>query len=281
MNSLTSNYIEVGGYKIRYKDEGQGDSVLLMLHGFALSCDIWMHNIVPLSEKYRVVALDILGFGESDIPDNSVSMEWLPEFISLFMEKLKIKSATFVGHSMGGLISIWVSQIYPHLVEKLILVGSAGFKMKIHFHFPLLVLPIVGEALLKTNKEKLRWSLQKNTFHPKVITDELVDSLFLAKQKPRRREYYLKACRHAIGFYGLKYQIIHQVQQEVKKLKIPVLLIWGRQDKVIEVGHAHVAQKLIPHAKLLIIEECGHFAQLEKPKEFNSAVLSFLNTKLD
>lgn len=270
-------FIPIDSYNIHYIEKGNADKVILLLHGFALSCEIWKKNIEELSKNYRVIAPDILGFGKSDIPKENLTIEFLPEFLYKFMEKLNINSAYFVGHSMGGLISLWIAQKYPHCVEKLILVGSAGFKVNIPFHFRLFSLPIFGETMVKPNKKGLKNSLKFNVYNPKVITEELVDNLYEASSRPLQGKYYLRTCRNAIAFYGFKFKIIRSIQRGIKNLKIPVLIIWGREDKTIDVTHAYYAQKKISNAQLQILEECRHLPQLEYPEKFNQLINQFLN----
>ncbi len=275
MPNIKSKFVNVDGYKIHYLEEGSANEVILLLHGFALSCEIWNSNISELAKNHRVIALDILGFGESDIPKANLPVEFLPDFIFHFMQKINVLSAKFVGHSMGGMIALWVAQKYPKAVESLILVGSAGFKMNIPFHFRLFCLPILGELMVKPNKRGLKHSLKRGAYNAKSIPDDLVDHLYNAIKKPNRGQYYLRTCRNAISFFGFKFKILKTVQKEAKELKIPILLIWGRDDKIVYLSHAFRAKKLMPHAQLEIFDVCGHYPQLEHPEKFNQLVGDF------
>lgn len=279
MTNIKSKFIQIDSYNIHYLQAGTSNKNLILLHGFALSCDIWLQNIDKLSQNYTVIALDIIGFGKSDVPKKEISVDFLPQFIFHFLNKLNIAKATFIGHSMGGMISLWIAINYPKIVESLILVGSAGFKTNIPFHFRLFSLPIFGELMVKPNKRGLKHALKRSAYKKQVISNELVHSLYTAFKKPGRGQFYLHTCRNAISFYGFKYKIIRMIQKECIHIKIPVQLIWGKEDKIISVSHAYRAKKLLPQAQLEIFEQCGHLPQMEEPEKFNYLVFNFLESK--
>lgn len=270
-------FIDVNGHRIRYWKCGQGPSTILLLHGFALSCEIWKENMDALSQKYCVVAVDILGFGQSDVPAKKLThLDLLPEFIHEFMQRIGIEKAHVVGHSMGGLLSLKLATAYPQCVERLILVGSAGFKRNIPIHFRIFSLPIFGELMMRPNRLGLSHALRHNAYVKDVVSEELIESLYTYTKHPGRGKFYLQICRKAINICGFKPHILKAVKQGVKKLKTPVLFIWGKHDPIIYLAHGFRGQKMIRNSKLVVFDECGHLPQLEKPAAFNKEILNFI-----
>lgn len=278
MGTYQSNEIIIDNYKVHYLEAGSGKETVVLLHGFALSSEVWLQNIEKISLSYRVIALDILGFGKSDVPTEKADIEFLPEFVVRCLHALKIETCYLVGHSMGGLISTWIAQKYPELVKKLVLVGSAGFKRNVSFHFRLFSMPLFGELMIKPNIKGLGSALKKGAYRKEVVTKSFVENLYQATLTPNRGKFFLRTCRNALTFYGFKFGVLKKIQDKLTELKAPILIIWGRQDAIIPLSHGLKALKYLPQAKMEIFEECGHMPQLEHPEKFNEVVLRFFQT---
>ncbi|BBH53652.1 alpha/beta fold hydrolase [Fluviispira sanaruensis] len=277
MHLFQDCFTEVNRYKTRYWSVGEGSSVILLLHGFALSVEFWSENILEFSKNHKVIALDLLGFGLTDKPKTKPQLEEHPRFVFEFLQKLSIKKVKVVGHSMGGLIAIKFAQMHPEMVESLVLVGSAGFKREIPLHFSILSLPFVGEILVKPNKRGLASALRRNTFDKNIIKKDKIDLLYNMSLHPQMGKTLLWINRSAINLFGFKNKIIKTIKKEIHKLHMPVLIIWGREDSIIYVSHAQAGQELIKHAQVVIFENCGHLPQIEHPKKFNDLVLDFFS----
>lgn len=272
-------FIDVDGHKIRYWQCGQGPSTILLLHGFALSCEIWKNNIPALAQKHRVIALDILGFGQSDVPAEKLpDLDHLPKFIHRFMQCIGVEKAHVVGHSMGGLLSLKLAASHPQAVERLVLVGSAGFKRNIPFHFRIFSLPILGELMIRPNRLGLGHALKHNAYLKDAVSEELIEALYEYTKHPGRGKFYLDTCRKAINICGFKSKLIKTVKQDAADLKSPVLLLWGKQDPIVYLKHGLYAQKMIANSKMVVFEECGHLPQLEKSDAFNKEILNFIHS---
>jgi pimeloyl-ACP methyl ester carboxylesterase len=276
MPNIASKYVQIEDYKIHYLEAGESENTLLLIHGFALSSDVWEKNIPHLSKNFRVIAIDVLGFGKSDVPAPSFKIDEIPNFIFKFMQTLNIHLTNMIGHSMGGVISLLIAIKYPQAIKNLILVGSAGFKVTLPIHFRILSIPIIGKALV--NSFGFRYTLKGGAYNKQVISDEFVAKLSEILRNKERKKFFIRLFKSSVSFYGVKFKIILSIQREVKKIKSPVLLIWGRQDPVVYISHALKAQKRFKNAKLKIFENCGHYPQLEHSQEFNIAVEDFLNS---
>ena len=275
MEEFEDQYIDVAGYRTRYWSYGNSGSVVLLLHGFAFSVELWELNIPDLSKNHKVIAIDLLGFGLTDKPKGKQNIEAFPLFVLSFLQSMSISKTHIVGHSMGGLIATKFAQMHPEYVETLVLIGSAGFATKIPMHFRIFSLPFIGELLVKPNKNGLAGALRKNTFHKSAFTKKLVNKLYEFSLHPEMGENLLKVTRTAVGIFGFKRFIVKTIKSEIEKLTMPVLIIWGKNDEIIYSSHAYVANKLIKHSKLVMFEECGHLPQIEYSEKFNRLLEDF------
>ena len=276
---FADHFVNVRGYNTRYWDVGFSDSVVVLVHGFALSCEVWEQNIKELSKSHRVIALDFWGAGKTDATANKLSLHDYPEFLIWFLEVLNIKKAKFVGHSLGGLLTMRLAHNHPEYVEKLMLVGSAGFNMTVPLHFRLMTLPFLGEWLIKPNKQNLHHAFKYNLHQKNVVSKKYIDALYEYSLKPHAPKHALNMARSGIGFLGFKRKIMNEIHTEIKHIQCPVMVVWGRNDRILHHRGALKAKKLIPHAQIEILESCGHLPQVEHPKRFNEIADRFLGAE--
>jgi len=248
----------VFGQRIYFHEAGQGPAVIL-LHGLGANAEIWAQNIVPLSAKYHVFALDQIGFGHSDKPLLDYTIATFDDFLQGFMESQKISKATLVGSSLGGWIAMDFAIQHPKLVEKLVLVNSAGM--------PFDRLPAVdlNPASLAATRDLLRALF----YNKQLVSEEFVGSVF-AKHLHDNDGYTIQ--RTLAGFSAKN-------QFEDKKLgsiHLPTLVIWGKDDELIPFSKGEQLHSGIQGSKLAVIEQCGHIPQIEKAADFNSKLLEFL-----
>ncbi len=273
---LADHFVNVRGYKTRYWDVGFSDSIVVLIHGFSLSCEVWDRNIRELSKTHRVIALDFWGCGKTDATTHKPTVAEYPEFLIWFLDALKIKRAKFVGHSLGGLLAMQIAHNYPEYVEKLMLVGSAGFTRKVPFHFRLYSVPFVGEWIAKPSLKNLQHAFKYNVYKKGSVPEEYIDMLFNYSQKPDGAKHTLNLARSGMGMFGFDRKLIKEIKSKIKDIKCPVLLLWGKNDRILSHKSTVEAKKLMPHAKVELLEECGHLPQLEYPEQFNEIADKFL-----
>ncbi len=277
MEVIPDSYINVNGYKTRYWKLGQSGSILLLLHGFAFSVEVWEHNIEELAKNHTVIAIDLLGFGLTDKPKNKQKVEEFPLFVRDFLQALKIESLHIVGHSMGGLIALRFTQLFGTMVKSLTLISSAGLDRKIPIHFRLFSLPFVGEHFVRPNKYGLQSALRKNVYHPHIDLSDLSNKLYEYSLHPEMAKTLLNVCRAAINIWGFKRKIVKTIEKEMCKVTCPVLIIWGENDCIIYADHAHKAHKMLKNSQLEIFPACGHLPQFEYPDKFNAILSHFIS----
>ncbi len=253
--------VQVYGQNIRYYEAGQGPN-LIFIHGLGGEAANWAANIVPVSARYHVYALDQIGFGHSDKPLIDYRIETFVEFLQAFMQELNIPKATLVGNSLGGWIAVDFAARHPETVEGLVLVDAAGLRAE----------GGGGEPRLDLNPSSLagmRRILEFIVFNKQLVTDELARQAF---------ENHLKSGdgytiqRILAGLFTT-----HQFEDDkLRSIRTPTLVLWGRDDALTPLSIGERYQKGIPGAKLVVLDQCGHIPQIEKPVEFNAALLNFL-----
>ena len=271
---LDAKYVVVKGLKIRYIVIGSG-APLVLIHGIGEFLEVWWLNVLPLSEHYRVYAIDLPGHGLSDKPKIDYNLAFATDVVSGFEQAMGIDRASLIGHSLGGLIAMSVAVSYPEQVGKLVLVDSAGFNDRVPLLYRLCCLPLVGELIVEpTVKAGIRHGMKRAFYNPDLVSDEMVEKDYQFMKMPGAKQALLNIIRHGVSFRGPSPEIIFL--DKLSLIKSPTLLIHGAQDKVIPLQYARKARRLIPRARLKIIEECGHCPYIEKTPEFNKTVINFL-----
>lgn len=274
-----THYAELGNIEIGYLDEGSGEEVLILIHGLGSNAKGWIRNIPALSKNYRVIALDLPGYGKSSKGYYDYSMAFYADILRHFMDELGIASAALAGHSMGGQIAMTAALAYPDRVDRLVLISPAGFE-----RFD------VGEA---------DW--MKKAMHVKFIKNTTVDAI----DKNLRSNFYdypeearfmideRIALRTAKGFEDYCYAVSRNVYamldgpvwQRLGEIGQPTLILFGEHDLLIPNRFLHagftrdiaeIGEREIPGSRLVMLEECGHFAQFERADAVNEEMIRFL-----
>jgi 2-hydroxy-6-oxonona-2,4-dienedioate hydrolase len=266
----TSARIKTANWDIHYNEAGQGFPVVL-IHGGGPGASGWSNykpNIPYLSEHFRVLAVDLPGWGESqpvayENRDNSGAL-------AEFLEALGIDKAAVVGNSMGGASVIRLAYERPDLVSHLITMGSPS-------GMPGLFEPaglsegvkVLERAYFEPNHETIRALTNVMTFDTSNVTDELIEE---------RLQNTLSQRAHVdnwIGGHG-KGPMVRLDQAKIPTITAPTLLMHGRDDRVTSFAHAIRLAGVIRDSRALIVNRCGHWLQLEHADEFNSMVHRFV-----
>jgi 2-hydroxy-6-oxonona-2,4-dienedioate hydrolase len=247
----------VFGQNIHYYEAGQGP-VVILLHGLGAVKEVWMASFGALAPRYHVYALDQIGFGHSDKPLLEYKIATFVDFLQGFMQAQNISKATLVGNSLGGWIAIDFSVQHPGMVEKLVLVDSAGLSS--------MQMPAVD--LNASSLAGMRAVLEAIFYNKNFVTDQSVMQVFT--DHVRNNDAYTIQ-RTFAGLATPQFE-----DAKLASIHLPTLVLWGRQDELIPVASAEKLRGGISGAKLVVFEACGHVPQIEKPAEFNQALLEFL-----
>lgn len=229
---------------------------IIILHGWGLKGSIYK-NLINLfkQEGFKVFAPDLPGFGVEVLYSSSMNLDGYVEFLDGFIKKNKISKPILIGHSFGGRIAIKYTYKNPQKVSKLILTGvpivrNKSFTKKIAFVFA-----VVGGKLLSGLPTQIREVFRKNLY--RVIGEW---------------DYY-KAGRLRQVFKNI---IGEDLIQYLKEIKTPVLLVWGREDRIVPVSDIYKIKKYLLKAKFIIVPNTGHKLPYENPDVFLDAIESFL-----
>ena len=248
----------VFGQNIRYDEAGEGP-VVIFLHGLGAVKEIWMPSLAALAPNYHVYAIDQIGFGHSDKPLLDYKIATFVDFLQGFMKAQNISKATLVGNSLGGWIALDFAVQHPAMVERLVLVDSAGLPwMK----------PNATVDLNASSEAATRTLLESLFYDKKMVTDDFVRQVFVDRM--RNNDGYTIQ-RTLAGFATPQFD-----DTKLGSIHAPTLLVWGREDELIPVASGEKLRDGISGAKLVVLEKCGHVPQIEKPAEFNQALLEFL-----
>ena len=261
-NAQTSKEVVIFGQKIHYVEAGSGPTVIL-LHGLGGSSQVWQLNIAALAEKYHVVVPDQIGFGKSDKPLVNYRIRTYVDFLDQFCKQLRIERASLVGNSMGGWIAAAFTAAFPDRVDKLMLVDAAGYKP------PKDLDTRTFYGLNPTTREGMKVLLAKVFYNKLYLSDAAIDQA-IAARLAAGDGYTINSITESI-IRGEDF-----LDDAVKTIKRPTLLIWGRQDGLVPLAEGEHFNRDITGSKLVVFDQCGHMPQIEKPAEFNAALLKFL-----
>jgi pimeloyl-ACP methyl ester carboxylesterase len=276
-NRPKDQFIQVQGHRIRYWQQGDSGSTVLLLHGISCSVLEWEHNIAALAAQHRVIALDLLGCGLSDKPLNaSYNMESQARFVFDFMDAMGLSNVSLVGNSMGGRIAMECAVMHPERINAIALSAPAGVGVDTLFNFRLASIPVLGELLTKPSMFGLGmiWNL---AFHDKsFVTRDMVAEKVMLAQQPNAQSVFLSTLRSLLGFGGFHEAPRQAFHARIAKIRCPSFVIWGQQDRFLPVSHVSVLKSLLPHARYELVDQCGHVPMTEITDRFNRMVLAFL-----
>lgn len=271
-----SRFIRIMGADVHYVDEGSGD-VVVMIHGFASSLHTWNRVADELKRERRVIRLDLPPFGvtgplrASNGAIETMNLPTYRRFIDTFIQALGITRATFIGNSLGGLISWDYAVRHREAVERLVLIDSAGFPMKLPIYIGLF-----NSALVRVSSP---WML------PEIIIKSAVRSVY---GDPRKLDattlrryiefFHGEGTRAAIGKMVPTLDFTEVDTDVLRTLDVPSLVLWGAKDHWIPTAHAAEFASRMPGAKSVMYAGLGHIPMEEAPERVMVDLHAFLGT---
>ena len=252
---------EIDGVGLHYLDRGSGPAVLLV-HGFGGHTFSFRHTIPALEREYRVIAVDLMGFGFSERPaDADYSLAAHATRVLGLLDYLGIEKAAAVGHSMGGEVVMRMAAIAPDRIARLVLAGSvSGDRVP-----TLPTTPLIKPFLPAMARLTSRLMLKRSVDDPSVITPEM-------------REGYLAPMRIKGSMDGL-YKILRDGRGDGKidfdRITQPVIILWAENERIVPGVALSRLRKRFPDAEVVIVEDAGHLLLEEQPAACNAAILKF------
>jgi 3-oxoadipate enol-lactonase len=259
--------IKVNDINVSYNDEGQEESQLIIfIHGFPLNKSMWDNQVEALKHNYRVIAYDIRGHGNSDIGASDFSIDLFVNDLLGFMDALNIEKAIICGLSMGGYIALNAIENHPERFTALILsdtscnADSPEAKEK---------RMIAIESIKENGVEKLADGLIPNLFADESFKRNL-------KEIQDVREMIVKTSMQSLHHSLHALANRKETCGKLSEIKVPVLIIVGKEDKITPPDTARFMQSNIRRSLLSIIEHSGHLSNMENPYEFNHQINKFI-----
>ena len=272
-------FLELHGDRVAYRDAGQG-KVLLLIHGMAGSSATWRAVLPQLAKKYRVVAPDLLGHGESAKPRGDYSLGAFAVWLRDFLDELGITRATAVGQSLGGGVAMQFVYQHPDYCERLVLISSGGLGPDVGLVLRLLsapgaefVLPIIAPKPVLTAGNKVKsWLTSAGIQSPRGAE---LWSAYSSLSDGQTRQSFLRTLRSVVDYRGQAVSALNRLQL---RSEVPVMAIWGEKDNIIPVDHAYAAQAAREGSRLEVLSGVGHFAQVEAPTKVVDLIEDFIST---
>ena len=261
---MKEKFTIVNGHKIRYLEDGTSKDTLVLVHGLGASGDRWTHVIPLFAKKFRVIALDLIGFGRSDKPSLDYTLEFFANFLDDFLNRIHISDIYLMGSSMGGQISALYAIANPQRIKKLALVSPSGFMTKSTAALDAYVM-----AALYPNKV-----MTKNAFAMMENSNSEVDRAIIDDFILRMKERNAKFC-FLSSLLGLQNSKLHQ--SDLEKITSPTMLLWGTRDPLISIKFAKIFRESIPNCHFFPIEGSGHTPYVQNPIFFANSALEFFH----
>lgn len=270
-----SRFAKVNGITVSYMDEGKGEKTIVLVHGLASNGGFWRNNIGELSKQYRVIAIDLPGYGKSDKGVYPYTMSFYADIVSGLLTQLNIPKVVYVGHSMGGQIGIHFSFRHKEQVEQLILAAPAGLEPFSRGDGDWLKSVMTIDFVKKTPEDRIRTNLAMNFYNYDDKYEWMVEERARMTKAKDFEDFCYAVIRSVSGM------IDEPTTKRLKDISVPTHLIFGANDGLIPNPILHggsatdvakIGTDAIPNVTLTFIPEAGHMLQIEKPEEFNAIV---------
>lgn len=268
-----SQFVAVGGMQVHLRDEGPRDdpAPIVLLHGTSASLHTWQGWTEALRGQRRVIRFDLPGFAlTGPQPQDDYSIDAYARFVAAMLDHLGVQEVVLVGNSLGGQIAWATAATYPQRVQQLVLVDAAGYPFEpkaIPIAFQVARMPALAPLMQRTLPRGMVESSVRNVYgNPAKVTPALVDLYYdMAVREGNRRALGVRmALPRAMDF------------ERIATLKVPTLILWGGQDRLIPPENAQRFAKDIAGSQLVMFDTLGHVPQEEDPAATVAAVRKFL-----
>jgi pimeloyl-ACP methyl ester carboxylesterase len=260
-------------------DQGRGPN-LVLLHGLGASSFSWRHNLGPLARHFRVLAPDLPPHGRSPAPlDGDYTVAGQIRAILEFLDRRGVEQAALAGNSLGGGLALLLAKEHPERFPALVLLAPAAALTRVPLIFYPLRLPRLGQLAAAILGPWIIPPALRLIYHRReLITPEVVAGYAAPLRSLGRRLALGRLCQQ---LNPLPLDQVESILQKIRKIRQPVSLIWGDQDRILPVRQAYWIKARLPHAQMHILPQVGHAPQEEAPEEVNKIIIAFLGHSLN
>ncbi len=281
---MRKRWASVDSDVIFYRECGEGENVVVLLHGGGSdhSGFVWKHTIPALANRFRVIAPDLPGYGNSSVPElpkGSSIFEYHIQFVIRFLAKLQLKNVNLCGFSMGAGIALGVALQQPELIKKLVFINGYGFRQPVFGGLATVAVTrsdrfwLGLRKLLRTNRGLVKSGLKWSIHSPADITDELVDDAFDAIRRQKRHFAWRLFQQQEFTLKGFKTDF----SSRIEALQTPTLFVLSNNDRLIHTARILRAVQHLPQATIYPVPNSGHLLPREKPSLLNRILLDYLS----
>ncbi len=266
-------FVNAGGVQTRYIESGdpKAEEAVIFIHGTGGHLEAFTRNLLPHAKHHRTIALDMIGHGFTDKPDHDYEIEHYVRHLLDFCDAKNISRAHLHGESMGGWIVAQFAIDHPDRVATLTLNTAGGLNTdpKVMKRVYEVTMKAVAEASLETVRARLEWLMND----PSRVTDDLVELRYRIYTQPD----FKQAMEHILCLQNMEIRMRNVLTDEtLTRIKAPTLVIWTDNDPTAPLATGERFVKAIPDSRLLVMKDCAHWPQWEKPDIFNTIHLDFL-----
>ena len=279
---MQHDYLVTNGIRLHYVTQGDGP-LMLLLHGFPEFWYSWRHQIPAFAHDYKVVALDLRGYNDSEKPlaTSAYALPELTKDVEGAIRALGYDQCVLVGHDWGGAIAWNVAYTYPDLLSKLIVLNlphpakfAAGLRtpqqLLRSWYIALFQLPLLPELILQASDyAKIRAIFRDQAINPNAFTEADLDEFAAAAAKPGALTSMVNYYRNILQSEGL-------FNQSWPILQVPTLMIWGEEDVALGKELTYGTEQYVADFEIHYIPNCSHWVQQEQPELVNQYMQEFL-----
>ncbi len=267
-----SQFVEIDGVRMHYRDEGEGP-VVVLLHANYSSLFMWEPWVVALRERYRVIRLDLPAHGlTGPEPSGNYTLERIQQLFEKFVDEKGLERFTVVGTSIGGTVAMRYTADHPDRIERLVLISPGSLEPRVRGRTTPANVPKVADLLgYILPKSFTRFMLTNDYGDPERVTDAVVDEWY---------EMWMREGNRLAMLNLLRQYVSGGVEDKIRAVSVPVLLIWGEKNKRVPLALAYETKELLvnsPEVRLEVLPGIGHMLVQEAPEASSQLIRRYLD----
>lgn len=268
---ITENHTYIDGHKISFREQGEGSPVVLM-HGIPTNSLMWRDVMPQLAKSHRVIAPDMLNYGESAKPKSAdVSINAQSRMMVKLMDALGVRRADIVAHDIGGGVAQLMAVNHPEKIRRLVLLDSICFDSWPIPEFEPLQQPAAESEMNLSDFMSMMRGFMPNGVHNKsIMSDERIDMYLKPWSTETGKQAFFRNVRR------LNKEYTQAIAEQICHIPHETLIMWGEHDPFQKPEYAEKLAAAIPHSQLVWIKDAGHWLIDEKPAEISEHITRFL-----